>query len=295
MYLSDLKEKERFDLIVFHGRGQGGGEKVSGILCELMECQGASHKKPMKYLVRKIISERFKSILYTSGPRDLPLLFVSLLLKRNFSIYVQVPYLRSLTLRKPIFSLGVCCYYIFINLCQCKVYANSSNSSFGFRNHKILLPLKSRSVKSKGLAISKRPIIYIVGRFNIELGRGSRNISGLIQIIQGLSARLKGQIELRHYGSICPHYLKELSKLNKVNFHTLGYKSNWYEEARGIFLFNSNYEGFGLAAFEASMAGNPVYVNDRFPRELKKEAPSIYFYDSVENCISMMLENFNER
>ena len=100
--------------------------------------------------------------------------------------------------------------------------------------------------------------------------------------MEGLSASLEGFVELRHYGSISPQYEEELSKLNKINFLTLGHKSNWHEEARGIFLFNSNYEGFGLAAFEASMAGNPVFVNDKFPPELKKEAQSICFYSSVE-------------
>ena len=53
----------------------------------------------------------------------------------------------------------------------------------------------------------------------------------------------------------------------------------------GPFIFLSNYEGFGLSAFEASQEGKIVFVNKAFPSEL-------YELNSNINVIDTTVKNF---
>ena len=292
MYLVDLLVREKFDLLIYHGLAQGGGEKVAHTLKKIFNCTCISHALSMREIFKYVNADINNSILYTSGPRDLPMLIFSFFLRKKVAVYIQVPYLSSISVRKPLYTIIVFLYYCLINLFQFKVYVNSSNSGLGFSKYQILLPLKNKARNIKSIKITKRPTIYIVGRYNLEFGRSSRNINRICQILEKLSSIIDGCIEMRHYGSICQQYEGQLMKIDKVNFHSFGYVSDWSTKAKGIFLFNSNYEGFGLAAYEAAIGGNLVLVNDKFPVELKKEVESIYFYRSIKDCVSKLSEYY---
>ena len=72
------------------------------------------------------------------------------------------------------------------------------------------------------------------------------------------------------------HKFKDYSDVIKL----CGYKKNWYETPCDVFFFISNYEGFGLAAYEASQTGTLTIVNEVFPDELIHVTNNIHRIDT---------------
>ena len=82
-----------------------------------------------------------------------------------------------------------------------------------------------------------------------------------------------------HFGEVHPAIADELRQSRlPIQFH--GYAPDWISRASDICFFFSNYEGFGLAAFEAAKAGHRVFVNGGFPIELLEACPGIRMVDT---------------
>ena len=77
--LNDLKNKIKCDIIVSHGIGKGGGDKVAKYLNKLLKSDLIYHNKSIIFLIKYIIFKKYSNILFTSGPRDIPLILVSFL------------------------------------------------------------------------------------------------------------------------------------------------------------------------------------------------------------------------
>lgn len=293
--LNDLKNKIKCDIIVSHGIGKGGGEKVAKYLNKLLKSDLIYHNKSIIFLIKYIIFKKYSNILFTSGPRDIPLILVSFLLRKKIISYVQVPYLKTLSFYRPFYSIIIIIYYLTLKIFADKIFVNSSNTKYGLSNAVIVLPIPIIHEKTHERLISKNPIINIIGRFNsMEKAIGSRDVNSIIKILSMLYNYNKKDLKLIHYGEIDSYFQKKLSSLNGVKFQSKGYLENWVEESSGIFLFCSRYEGFGLAAYEASMKGYLVYVNNAFPVELSIVCENIIRYNSTKDLLDKLKIHYDK-
>ena len=85
----------------------------------------------------------------------------------------------------------------------------------------------------------------------------------------------KAQIIINHWGNADKNLINLLLKASKGSIKVNGYCKDWLEKIKGVTVFLSNYEGFGLAAYESANYGIPTYVNEAFPIELVKSSPNI--------------------
>lgn len=272
-FLNDFSVEE-FDCIVFHGLANGGGEKViTKIQSFFPSSNFISHKE---FQFRKLIKGR--KILFTSGPRDTLYILICLLLGRKVYTYVQVPFYKTMSIIRPVHFILCLAYYFFINLT--KVYSNSKNSSKYIFNCEVILPITLKEFKLCTKAHMRRDInknkFFTACRLNDEIGKPSRNLNFIIEFLKNNNNK-----QLFHFGEISSQNMKILSTFTNYNF--MGYHKNWIEYVDGQAIFFSNFEGFGLAAFEAACEGIPVFVSKGFPMELKNLSGLINYYSPYNN------------
>lgn len=301
-------------LVSVHNGGRGGGEKVVQKI--LLYCaskgQHIEEVSSIKLLdsVKRIFNKRkyFRNnknstILFMAGPRDLFLMWLCIALRIRFACYVQVPYHNSTTLKDPIHYIIVTLYRITVMTASKYKSANSAASAAFYKNQcNIFLPITSVELRNSETIFSYQNNndlkgFVMVARLNIERGRGSRNIKMLEKLlleIQRYNENANKQITFDHIGEISDEIKGRILRLcDTVTFH--GYVKDWqtkYNYTDKIFVYLSNYEGFGLAAFEASVSGNVVAVNNTFPGELFAVCPTIKLIDKVDQkTIKHLLRN----
>ena len=313
--LDDLiDELPYIKLVSVHNGGRGGGEKVAQkiLLCcatkgqHVEEFSSIKLSESIKYLFfnRKIFRNNKKStILFTAGPRDLFLMWLCMALRIGFACYIQVPYHNSTTLKDPIHYIVVTLYRITVMTASKYKSANSTSSALFFKNQcNIFLPITSAElIRSEIISNCNNNNdlngFVMVARLNTERGRGSRNIKMLEKLlleIQLYNEEGNKQVTFDHIGEISDKIKDRMLRLcDTVTIH--GYVEDCHKKYNyddKIFVYLSNYEGFGLAAFEASVSGNIVAVNNTFPGELFAVCPNIKLIDKVDQkTITHLLRN----
>lgn len=274
------------DLIVVHGLGAGGGERVAEKILGLLgsHVRIVHHADGSKVVLKHILEgRRHGRILCAAGPRDVWVIMLAKALGRSVDAYVQVPYLRSLTLRDPVHALGVMAYYLALNLSCRAIYANSESVRQGLSRKKsrVILPVTRAELSQ----VARVPVgaaspsfpgatarrIVFVCRLVPERGRGSRDIDAMLRLCREVSAQRSGGgagIEVWHFGACAELYRRKIVEILGDGVTFFGVVPNWLEQSQGQYVFLSRYEGFGLAAFEAARAGRNVFVNEAFPNEL---------------------------
>jgi hypothetical protein len=294
--LPDLK------ILTVHGRGRGGGEKVASNIKSIFALHGLSiqvvptedGEKILRTLNKnrktvKTTNQNIK-VLFTSGPRDIPLIILSILYRISFSVYIQVPYTEAITWKDPIHAASVKIYLYLTSKFASLIVSNSKKSAAGCTNDPtVVLPIRTTPILEKNESIpsdidQEDYTINLVTACRLfpERGVGSRDIHALKRL---LSECLNYQsthgrpVLVKIYGDIDPCYKEIFFKFKDI-LKLEGYDENWMHKERGPFFFFSTYEGFGLAAYEAASLGKQVFVNDAFPSELKSARPEINFIDT---------------
>jgi hypothetical protein len=227
-------------------------------------------------------------VLLAAGPRDLPLLLICAWRRRPFVVYLQVPYTQAITWRDPLHATGVLAFLGLVHLLARRVLANSGNSARALSRRKVELvwPLTASELRADVVKRLPEPAfasdalltIDVVCRLAIERGIGSRDVDALARLLRECRERHAAggsAVRVRHFGECSPRIQAELQRIGGPIVSFEGYHDDWVAAGRGPVVLLSRYEGFGLAAFEASRAGRLVYVNEAFPDELILLCPSI--------------------
>ena len=294
-------------ILSVHNGGLGGGEKVLDKILTHCEEIGqdvevlsssdliASAKKIL--VKRKQLQNRsIPTVLFMSGPRDLFLMCVCIFLKIRFACYTQVPYQQAVTFRDPVHYIVVAAYRAIASVASTHRTANSSVSAKFYLNYgNIFLPITLTELLSVRKA-SFEPAngeyagFVMVARLNVERGQGSRNLKlleTLVSEIQEYNKTEQKNITFEHIGEISDGIKASiLQRCYTIIFH--GYEADWsfrrnYDDK--IFIYLSNYEGFGLAAFESYVCGHSVVVNSVFPTELLDVCPDIIKIENINSQI----------
>jgi hypothetical protein len=278
--------------IYFHGKGRGGGEKVAVSLNNIFRASGYDNAlislqdRSIIRNFKECFSHRKKAALFTSGIRDIGSIAACILTGRPFFVYLQVPLRAAVTFRDWRHALSVYIFLSVIRFSAREVIANSSVTARSVgRGVSVILPVTRASVgirRPHRLARQGhlRPRhVYMVCRLFTERGVGSRDITALIRLAEEMERANRDldvdqHWKLIHIGDIASRILWDL-KRRCLPIEFYGYIKNWVEIIDGPLVFLSNYEGFGLAAFEAHQQGCDVYVNDAFPEELLDCCPHI--------------------
>lgn len=276
-------------LISCHGRGKGGGEVVLEKILKLYKQNNITPKtitSKDSFASRVWPILRLKnndSILLTSGLRDLDVIALCILLRKKFAVYVQVPYLKSCDFKGDLVHyLLVRTYLILIRIFSKYIFVNSAET-LGIKSTKaiVLLPVTYSEIVKEKIFLRKLDKSCVVfgtaSRLFAERGIGSKDPDGLIDICLRTDKILgkKGiEFKIVHFGEVDIQIANSIrSRFNKIEF--CGYNKHWTDADVDLFIFNSRYEGFGLAPLEAS-AKKPVFVNEAFPEELLACSPNIY-------------------
>jgi len=271
--------------ITVHGLGKGGGEVVAKkirTIFDLEQDQMIGYSIGTASLIRRVFKKgNHRRVFCTAGPRDI---FVIILCAMTFQpayVYLQVPYHKTISLKDPIHLILVVFFLLVLQVFARGVYVNSKNSRtpFSFRQQRVVLPvtkeeltdLKEKRNTSVETGALNSNSIYLIGRFNKERGVGSRDLKGVTTLAQEVAQYNRKaliKISIVHYGDSDPDIRSKLIKESNDAFSSKGFLEDWLTQVKGDVLFLSNYEGFGLAAFEAAKSGLSVYVNEAFPEEL---------------------------
>lgn len=286
--------------VTVHGIGKGGGELVARKLShvfKMSDSQLLAFSSGWESVLKGVFHNRkYGHVLCTAGPRDIAVLLTSALMFRRADVYLQVPYHRSITWRDPVHLIVVLLYIALVTLLARGIFVNSADTGrcILFRQTVTILPVYRKELDA---AQSLKPIIKILNsqaprifnvvcRLNIERGRGSRDIEGLRRFVcEVANWNLSGGFPtvINHYGECEPEIEAMLVKHASGAIRFQGYVADWIHRSKGPLVLFSLYEGFGLAAFEAALAGRQVYVNEAFPPELLVAAPNIHrFFSSVQ-------------
>ena len=138
------------------------------------------------------------------------------------------------------------------------------------------------TVDSAKLDVSQKSLVFVTAcRLSNERGKGSRNIGMWVKFLESCAAESATDgktYKVIHFGD-CDSEIKNFLLSKKLPILFEGYKSNWIDQDCDGYLFFSNYEGFGLAAYEASFKNRPVVVSSAFPDELVRLRKNIVRLD----------------
>jgi hypothetical protein len=292
-------------VLTVHGEGRGGGEKVAEKIIEVYSESGknldlikaSDLSRAVTWFKTYQKSDKLQSkdvkILCTSGPRDLPMILLCIFYRIPFAVYLQVPYIKSISWKDPVHALTIFFFLLISTLFATSRLTNSSQTSRSFwLNSEVVIPVNNKEISNTKLLKNKCPvkeclIITTACRYFPERGKGSRDLHATIQLLVECKKHNEkggGKIFVRHYGSVHIDVKRKFDDFHDV-ITFCGYKSDWMKSENGPFIFLSNYEGFGLSAFEASQEGKIVFVNKAFPSEL-------YELNSNINVIDTTVKNF---
>ena len=292
-------------LLTVHGEGRGGGEKVARQIETAYVERGGSllvtaarqAKKAMIELKERMLARNGTAkgsgalVLFTSGPRDLPLMLFAIRHRIPFAVYMQVPYTLAVTWRDPIHAIAVMVYVKISSLASIMRIANSETTARSFsRPAEIVLPIVDSPENSlpeapptqQSLSLNK-PVVFVTAcRLFPERGRGSRDLDALEQLLtecRAHNAQGGTQYSVRHYGDVHSQIRARFANYKDV-LSFGGFNSNFLHDENGPFFFFSVYEGFGLSAYEAAQAGKSVFVNSAFPSDLTSLFANINLIDT---------------
>jgi hypothetical protein len=301
-YLDDLPFLlSSINSLSVHGKGKGGGEvvieKILALYVDLKKNLNISRISSEDGFLKRFLfifnTKKRETILLTAGLRDTDLIFFCFLLNKKAFVYNQVPYLKASSIKKDVVHYTLVRLYVFLlKLKIITIFTNSKSCiTIKGKDIKVILPiLKKEQVisPSQHLNFDKAHINFGTAfRLNSERGRGSKDIEGLVLFCKQMDQILKKKgidFKVTHFGQY-----EETLKLQLQNeFHNIefkGYATDWIEHSEiDAYFFISRYEGFGLAALEAS-SKKPVYVNEAFPEELFSSSTNIHKIDTLFDII----------
>lgn len=318
--LTDLPELlPNLVLLTVHGEGRGGGEKVAGQIKTAFAAQGRNlevvparqAKKAIIKLKKNVLTERRdieesdSILLFSSGPRDLPLMLHAIRHGIPFAVYMQVPYKKAITWRDPIHALATLAYIKVSSLASSMRIANSKTTADSFgRTAEIILPVASFSYETpsfaphpiqKSTSDDKQVTLVTACRYYPERGRGSRDLDAVERLLtecRAHNSRSNIKVSVRHYGDVHPEIRARFKNFEDV-LSFRGFNPSWIHDEKGPFFFFSVYEGFGLAAYEAAQAGKTVFVNGAFPSDLVEVNSSIKRIDTRTRDQSLLRQLLN--
>jgi len=246
----------------------GGGETFKADFVEIAKMKGFEvEEKVSLSLMRKA-----DHILLVNGLRDIPLLiFFTYTYRSKVIVYIQVPY--------HIKFIGLMGFMVSLFYWLSRKFPTyyGSKSHIKTEGSKILFPISRNRVeklKSLSLKSCRSETFVFAFRLSREKGIQSRDIPGFINFSSDVK---KNGGKVIHYGNVDFDFLKSYPGsydiIDFVEFR--GYQRNWMEHCEGIFIHMSNYDGFGLAPVEASLAGLEVRVSLGVPKEAFYVAPKI--------------------
>ncbi|PRY84718.1 hypothetical protein CLV74_12150 [Donghicola tyrosinivorans] len=305
-------------LLTVHGEGRGGGESVARLIetayvergVTLVVTTAREAKKALLELKEHLlcsngtVKRTSALVLFSSGPRDLPLILFAIRHRIPFAVYMQVPYTLAVTWRDPIHAIAVMVYVKVSSLASQIRIANSETTARSFsRPAEIVLPIIDLPEKSlpedspmqNSLCHDKNMVFVTACRLYPERGRGSKDLDALEQLLtecRALNAQGGIQYSVQHYGDVDPQICVRFAKYKDV-LSFGGFNSNWLRDENGPFFFFSVYEGFGLSAYEAAQAGKPVFVNSAFPSDLTSLFSNIHFVHTGSHSYSILKQMLN--
>ncbi len=295
-YFKTFRKDEFY--IVYHGLGaKGGGEIVAQKLKNILGIPKnlfLSHKIREIDLLKIILNlSKARKGLFISGPRDILSIIINFFSRKKTEVYLLVPYYKTLSINDPVHIIIIILYYIIINLFAENIYVTSNNTAkWIFRGYKVILPIENSEIRNPSLmknSILKR--VNLSCRLEKERGRGSRDLNSIYKLCEEIglyNLENERSIKIVHYGE-CDIDIKrclEVKSRNAIEFK--GFDPKWKESLDGSLIFLSNFEGFGLSAFEASQEGFPVYVNEAFPEELLCVCKNIQRIYSRSNHVGIL-------
>lgn len=255
-------------------------------------------KIKMSVLIGLIKSKNSKIIL-SSGLRDNFLAAILILLRVKYDIYCQVPYHKAMTIKDiPHYIMTIMFLKLTVRFAK-NLYTNSNEClPSNIKRKKVLLPinkdelipLNSNLINTNGINTKNTKFIS-ASRLNIEKGIGSRDINTILSFLKSCKAKNKKnyKIVFHHYGEV-DQSIKQIFLNENLPIVFNGFSEDWVKTKCDGYIFASNYEGFGLSAFEAANTGRKVFVNEAFPEELIHSNPNIMKLDSKDFNIDNILK-----
>ena len=311
-FLKDLKQIiECPSYISYHGgsryKARGGGEKVLQNIIDIYNLNNknisnvnSGINKRIILLVKCLFKNKGRPLLM-AGPRDIPLILISFFLGKRANIYIQVPYLKSISIKDPLHAIVSILYIFMCTLFAEKILKNSSatiNLNL-FRETIIILPINCISQYQNIKVNNNKEDFFqfnFVCRLFPERGIGSRDFKNMLRLAREIATFNKSsqkKLFLNHWGDAEKTLIYELKKHTNNYFNNYGFENEWYLKARGKMIFISNYEGFGLAPLESASYGFETYVNEVFPIELFNCNKSIKRIITKKNDISILNQIMN--
>ena len=265
-----------------HGIGKGGGELVAESLAlawGIPHSSRITHKSGIWDVLLNVIRSSSRGrVMCTAGPRDIPVITLLSFMGQRPYVYLQVPFIKSITWKDPLHLITVLIYLFLLLFLAKRIFVNSTETakSIIFRNVTIILPIW----RADFLKIAKRHNKQrkrwqsdwnIVCRLTRERGRGSRDLCGIKRLaieIAEWNRSSNRKVVFHHFGDCSLDIMTDLSVKSEGGIVFHGFTPNWLSLSNGPIVLLSLYEGFGLAAFEAAVDGRDVYVNEAFPFDL---------------------------
>ena len=291
-FLDDLPHFfHSIQILSVHGKGKGGGEIVAEKIMSLF-AQSQTAPKTIKigsedgFLKRFLAiykSKTTSTILLTAGLRDIDLLVYCVLLHKKVNLYNQVPFLKATSFTKDFMHFFFVKIYAFVLRSKAiTLFTNSKNCiHIKGKENKVILPFFKKELVSttcKPVDVNKMELVFGTAfRLNTERGLGSKDLNAIINFCKRVDEKLKKRgvsFSVKHFGQFEEKLALILQEqIPNIEFH--GYTENWTEHKVDAYFFISRYEGFGLAALEASSRA-PVYVNEAFPKELFLNSSNVH-------------------
>lgn len=301
-------------VITVHGKGKGGGEVVAS---KIVEIYSKKNKKihpiiagQIKNLIQLIkhSNDNLSSIpiLLTAGLRDLPLAIFLIFKRIEYSVYVQVPYHKAKTIKDPShFILAILFENIVIKYSKFVISTSVQCLPDRCPPNAVVLPVTQKNLQMtainnfvKEIFPFRKSFVFVTAcRFNKERGIGSRNLNAWIRFLETCAEEnslRKNSYKVIHFGE-CDPDIKNIFVSNGFPITFAGYDSDWLHQDCDAYLFFSNYEGFGLAAFEASSTHIPVIVSSSFPNELVDLRKNIFRLQNENYRLKNIIELLSKK
>lgn len=287
---------DSIQILSVHGKGKGGGEIVAEKIMSLF-AQSQTVPKTIKISSEDGFLKRFRTIykakktsaiFLTSGLRDIDLLVYCVLLRKKAALYNQVPFLKATSFTKDFIHYLLVKTYVFVVKSKAITLFTNSEECIRIRGkeNKVILPFFKKDLVLEAcnrIDVNKPELVFGTAfRLNTERGLGSKDLNAIVNFCKRVNEKLKKKevaFTIKHFGQFeekLALLLKE--QIPNIEFH--GYTENWTEHKVDAYFFISRYEGFGLAALEASSKA-PVYVNEAFPKELFSSSPNVHTLESL--------------